>query len=514
MFRTLFTAAFITIATHWAGLAHAQPIEPGQLGGACEAGSQYCAQSVCDQNLNLCVACGMPGEAACEDEEGRFSCHLPSSGYAPVPASNGQNMICGNSESEDCGQVGTLACVREGQPYCNYGALLGAYCVACGDFGQACCSNTVYDCDYGSCQGGTCLPDATAGVSQITTAIIDCRFKDAQNMIAALPVGNRATFQTSLDAAMAREDRVAALFEASRDISREARLSYLAEDFGNAALAYRDSIARLMRAKELTQCVSSLLVLDESLEMTERNLDQSQTEVALGTAARALDLCLFDLADESLAGIPSPNPQRDALMQRADEMRAVEARVLDMYQAAQALNATGKTQLGNSQFAPALTSFNSAHAAFAQVRQLTNCEATRNQIDEALAIVGRNILQADEGPPEVTPPAVVSPSAAHVCLDVSVPATHGVASYQRYLGGGTTASFMKGQTICGFDGSFSILSNDALVSYNCDREGDQYLNCRETKRSPITSWNVGPDGVTYHYSRDGNEYWIIVSVLE
>ncbi len=73
---------------------------------------------------------------------------------------------------------------------------------------------------------------------------------------------------------------------------------------------------------------------------------------------------------------------------------------------------------------------------------------------------------------------------------------------------------MKGQTICGFDGSFSILSNDALVSYSCDREGDQYLNCRETKRSPITSWNVGPDGVTYHYNHDGNEYWIVVSVLE
>jgi len=514
MFRTLFAVAFIGIVTQLTGLAHAQPIGSGQLGGPCEAGSQFCAQSVCDQNLGICVACGMPGEFACEDEEGQPRCHLPSSGYAPVRASNGQDMICGNSESEDCGQVGTLACERNGAPYCYYGSLSGLYCAACGDFGQACCADTVYECDYGSCQGGTCLPDTNTGGSQITAALIDCRFKDAQNLIAALPAGSRAAPQAALDAALVREDRVKALFEASRDISRDARLYYLEEDYGNAALAFRDSIARLQRAKDLTECVSSVLVLDEAIEMTMRTLEQSQTEVAIVIATDALDQCLFDLAAESLAGVPSPSPQRDALLQRLNEMKATEARVLTMYQAAQALNATGKAQLLNNQFQPALASFNAAHSAFGQVRQLTNCDATRNQIDEALAIVGRNILQADEGPPEVTPPAVVSPPAAHVCLDASVPATHIVASYQRYLGGGTSASFMKGQTICGFEGSFSTLSTDALVSYNCDREGDQYLNCRETKRSPITSWNVGPDGVTYHYKRDGNEYWIIVGVLE
>lgn len=499
MFFTILALLFSTLA------APAQPIGAGSIGGACLA-DQSCGQGVCDQNLDLCIACGMPGEAACTEADGQFSCHLPSRGYAPVPTTNGQQMLCGNPASDDCGQVGALACRRDGAPYCYYGTLAGAYCAACGDYGQACCADTVYECDYGSCQAGTCLPDPNTGGSQITAAIADCRFKDAQSLLAAAPA---PAAQAALTAAMAREARVATLFSAAQDLSRQARLSYLDEDHGNAALAFREAMARLLRASALTQCVSSLLALDESLEIAARGLDQSQTEGALDTARQALGLCLFDLAEESLVSLVS-SPERAALLQRVAERRATEARALTQYQAAQALNTTGQTQLANSQFTQALASFNAAHAGFMQVRQLTHCEDTRSQIDNALAIVGRNILRADEGPQEVAPAAALQASAPHICLDPAIPAPHYVVGYQRYFGGGSTSWEMKDAYICGFYGAFSTLSPEALVAYSCDREGDQYINCRETMRTPVDSWDVVPDGVKVTYRHNGGEYWIVI----
>jgi len=516
MLRAFFTVPFILFLTFANGGGLAQPIGDGAIGGACATDAPACSQGICDQSLGMCVSCGMPGEAACKDESGLLSCYMSDQGYAPVAGSNARNAICGTDSASDCGQVGALACMRDGAAYCYYGTPVGmagsgSYCAACGDFGQACCANTDYQCDYGSCQGGTCLPDSNATEDLISAAIDECRFKEAQSLIHSLPAGtnNRSAGQAELDAAMARENRVNTLFQASQGIARDARLSYLAGDYGNAALAYRDAMARLQRAKELTQCVTSLIVLDEGIEINKRDIDQSQGGVSFAVATDALDLCLFDLAEESLVSIPSPNPQRDALLQRVSEMRATEAQVLISYQAAQALNTTGKAQLERGAFADALASFNAAHGAFMQTRQLTNCPDTQNQIDEALAIVGRNILRADEGPTEVGP----APTAPHICLDSSIPATHTVASYQRYLGGGQ-GFIMKEQFICDFRGDFTTLSKSELVSYDCDRDGDQYINCREIGRYPVTSLEVLQNGVVYNYENRNNEFWIVVDDIE
>ncbi len=71
---------------------------------------------------------------------------------------------------------------------------------------------------------------------------------------------------------------------------------------------------------------------------------------------------------------------------------------------------------------------------------------------------------------------------------------------------------MKEQFICGLDSSFSIFSESALVAYSCDREGDQYINCREVKRRPVDSRAVVDDGVTYRF--ENGDYWIVIFEIE
>ena len=512
--------SLISLIMAWAVIGNAQPTDPGSIGGACLSENPTCVTGVCDSSIGICVPCGMPGEAACQMADGQLDCYLTDWGYAPGAA--GQLPICVNDTIDDCGQVGAAACLRNGQPYCYYGVLTGAagsgqsYCAACGDIGQACCLDTVYDCDYGTCQSGKCLPSSSTAQDQISAAIQACRFPEAQQLIDTSAGG--ASLQADLDKAMAREDRVRILFEASRDIAREARADSVASDPGNAALKFHAALDRLQRARALSQCAASLLVLDEGIAMTERNIKQTHSDVALAEAESAIGLCLFDQAQRALGNVIAPTEQHDILAQRLTEAKAREARVLQIYTEAQALNVTGKQQLANDQFEQALLSFNAAHRLITQAQQLTNCTITRAQIDDALARVGRNILLAADGPPEVTDPSVgivgpiTNPTAAHPCLDLDIPVDYMVSGYRRYIGGGGTAWMMKGPYICGFEGTYSTLTAAEMVAFVCDVEGGQYSNCRETKRTPVDSWEPVDDGITYRFNN--GDFWIVLHPME
>ena len=527
MRNLVYSCLLVILNLTWAGVGLAQSAQPdaGVVGGACMAGDTPCWVGVCDTSLGgsgMCVPCGMPGEAACLSPDGALSCHLAGMGFAPISSAEGMP-ICATSDSTDCGEVGLTACLRDGQPYCYRGALVHrdgeAYCASCGDIGQACCLDTKYQCDYGSCQGGICLGQVTAGRDQIIALIDDCRLSEARGLIDALPAGTSYldADQPALDAADKRENEVRTLFAAAKDIARAAKADYTAEDYGNAEQKFRNALAELQKARALTRCPRTRLVLDEGLAVTQRNIDRSQTNVSFATVEQAIKICEFGLAHAALDQIAATDPRRAVLAQRLDEVEGTEKRVLGIYNEARALNSKGKRQLENGDFATASANFAAARDLFTRTRQLTNCLSTRNTIDDALAAVGRNIIRVDifradqdqEGVYDNLGVDLYDLDGAHPCLDSSVPVDNYVAGYKRYFGGGTTSSPMKGRYICGYGGAFSILSQSALVAYRCDRNGDRYENCREVKRQTVDSQVTGADGIVTHVL-DGGDYWIVV----
>lgn len=505
----------------WAGASTAQPFDAGAVGGACLDADTPCLQGICNTDIGLCVPCGMPGQAACQTETGGYSCNLAGLGFSPRIAGGGKLPICVSSASADCGEVGLAACLRDGALTCYRGTLVGTSCAACGDIGQACCADTAYACDYGTCHGGTCLPKPVSAQDQIINAIDDCQFSEAQNLIAALPAGTTylAEVQAALVAALDRESQVLDLLNTANGLSSSARSHLFANDHGNAALDFHAALARLRLALELTKCPSNRNVLENAITAAEQNIEQAQSGVALAQAQAAIDFCLFDTARTILAEIPSPNAQRDALAARTTEIVATESRVQGVVIEGWALNNTGDQQLANGQYEHALASYNAAHDMFMRARQLTNCPDIRSAMDDALALAGRNILLADEGPAEVsdqpvTPGIPITGSdTMHPCLDLlSAPADYYVSGYQRGLGGGGTFWLMYGQYICGMGGQFSTLNEAELVAYSCDRDGNQYTNCRVTNRNLVESWDVEDGTITYHF--DGGDYWIVLTPAE
>lgn len=365
---------------------------------------------------------------------------------------------------------------------------------------------------------------ATVSRGQILDAIAGCRLNEARGLIAGLPDDTAflTEVQAVADAADRRDAKVRGLFGQAKDMAQAARADYVAGDYGNAALQYREALSVLATARNMAQCARTVGVLEDALAMTRRNADRANDRIALAEGKDAIGLCLFKLAGESVGQIIHLTDERAALAADLGLALRIEVRVRAIYKAGGALNTTGKAHLEAQRFAEALAAFEAAHTEFEKARQLTNCTETRDVIDSALAVVGRNIMRANVDLPDPATPAdpsapadPSSPAAPaapvtagpHPCLDPSVPIDATVSTYTS-MGGGMSYRVMKGPYICDGAEDFDILGQDSLASYDCDRDGDRYVNCRETKRRPMHSWEKVHDGITYRF--DNAKYWIVV----
>ena len=95
----------------------------------------------------------------------------------------------------------------------------------------------------------------------------------------------------------------------------------------------------------------------------------------------------------------------------------------------------------------------------------------------------------------------------HPCLDPSVKPTHTAAGYTP-LGGGQSTIYIKGNFICDYEGSFSILSGSELINYYCKRDGNRFVECKETDRDRLTK-TIRHEGFTT-YEFDNKKFWLDV----
>ena len=83
-----------------------------------------------------------------------------------------------------------------------------------------------------------------------------------------------------------------------------------------------------------------------------------------------------------------------------------------------------------------------------------------------------------------------------------------VKGYTRGLGGGGQSFDLKGPFICGFNGSFTVLSGGMLTGYSCTKNGQQYSSCESRWAEAISSEEAVHDGYVYRYRNDTS--WIVV----
>ena len=489
------------------------------------------------------MSCGLEGQPACIDANGRPYCTFPTFGYRPVEI-GGRLQFCLTTDTNDCGQIGLPACVNGGAPFCRQGVPLqvmgrGTFCQACGDYGQACCPDTAYPCDYGACQNGVCLADSSSGQAGtpparpgghpspevILAALDDCRLSDARDMLAALPddAPELDDLTARVSRAIRRENEVRALYDNAQARVSEARAHLQANRTEEAALAFVLAENLLKEAQRKTACPQTRAAIQEAIEINRRNGAKARATVNLQLAADFIGLCNFDEAGDLLDALPEDEPGKAAMQARLDAALEREAHVIEIYRAAQTLHENAKARLDDRDFAGAANLFAEARDGFLKARQLTECRDVRDTISQAIAVTGRNLDRAqssadayDTRPPERYTPGTDAPDArvdplpagSHPCLDPSVVRDAYVKGYTRGLGGGGQSFDLKGPFICGFNGSFTVLSGGMLTGYSCTKDGQQYSSCESRWAEAISSEEAVHDGYVYRYRNDTS--WIVV----
>ncbi|WP_346907990.1 hypothetical protein [uncultured Roseibium sp.] len=515
---------FVSVLVLLAGLVavSAQAIDPGEIGGRCLS-EDRCLTGICNDR-GMCVACGQIGQPACLDADRRPVCTSPSA--SPAPAGRGGS-VCVSDSGSDCGHIGEPACAYENGPFCYYGVASslrggGSVCLDCGDYGQPCCPGTDKPCDYGTCQNGTCLPKAVSLKSQILKAIADCRGKDARALIAQLPQGSavQKEMQAAYDRADRREDEVRALFEQARSLSREARVAFNRGNVTGAQPKLRQARQLLEQARAKTACPKTASALDKGIALVKSNLDKTRAGDAVRKVVDAIKACDFTAAREALAKVSKQDPDYADIRKRYEDARSWEERLRKSYDEGYDLYKRGNQLLKANRDQEALRTFKRAHELFTRVRKETNCQRARDVATAALHEVSTRIERAEAflkaakkkgaSPPKTSSnmPGRYQPAGgAHPCLDPSVKPTHTAAGYSP-LGGGQTTIYIKGKYICDYQGSFSILTGSELVNYHCKREGNRFVECKETDRDTLTNRIQRKGFTTYEF--DKRKFWLDV----
>ncbi|MDU8926269.1 hypothetical protein RXV86_02620 [Alisedimentitalea sp. MJ-SS2] len=520
-----------------------QQISAGDFGGACIGPERTCNEGVCGP-LVLCVSCGLAGQPVCIGSNGRPYCTFPTYGYRPMEI-GGRLQYCLTVDTEDCGQIGLPACDNGDAPFCRQGVPMqvmgrGTFCQACGDFGQACCPDTAYPCDYGTCQNNICLPDTNGrgqvgalsptsrgsqpSPAEIRSALDDCRLADARALLAALPNESPEfdDLAASVSRAIRRENDVRILYDDAQAKVSEARVHLQADRIEEAALAFALTENLLKEAQRTSTCPLTIATIEEAIAINSRNGAKTFAAIDLRLAADHISFCNFDQAGDLLEALPTNEPGKAALQAQLDAALDRESRVIEMYRAAQNLNSLGKTRMTDNDFAGAADLFAEAREGFLKARQLTECLEHREVITEAIAVTGRNLDRAQTRsnstdfslPDRYTPATDVPKSRAdptlvdnHPCLDPSAKRDAYVKGYSG-MGGGGSSFDLKGRFICGFNGSFTMLSDGMLIGYVCTRDGQRYSSCEVDWAETISSEGAVHDGYVYRY-RD-NSSWIVV----
>ncbi len=515
---------FLSVLVLLAGLlpVSAQSIDQGEIGGRCLS-EDRCLTGVCNDR-GMCVACGQVGQPACLDANQRPVCTSLSTD--PAPLARGGS-VCVSDSGRDCGHIGEPACAYETGPFCYYGVASslrggGSICLDCGDYGQPCCPGTDKPCDYGTCQNGSCLPKVVSLKSEILKAIADCQGKDARALIARLPQGSvlQQEMQAAYDRADRREDEVRALFEQARSLSREARAAFNRGDVTGARPKLLQARQLLEQARAKTACPKTHSTLDEGIALVNSNLDKTRAGDAVRKVADAIKACDFTAAKEALAQVSKQDPNYAAIRKRYEEARSWEERLRKSYDEGYDLYKRGNQLLKANRDQEALRSFKRAHELFTRVRKETECQRARDVATAALHEVSARIEMAEAflkaagkgktGQPKNSGamPGRYQPVAGpHPCLDPSVKPTHTAAGYTP-LGGGQSTIYIKGNFICDYEGSFSILSGSELINYYCKRDGNRFVECKETDRDRLTKTIRHKGFTTYEF--DNKKFWLDV----
>jgi tetratricopeptide (TPR) repeat protein len=513
-------------------------ISDGDIGGNCYADGT-CSNGVCVGGADgFCAPCGMPGQAACPGSEpGQPSwCHLDGWGYDTVATTNGS--ICINPRSDDCGQVGTRACDRDGRPFCYYGVAstsrLGTVCIACGSIGEACCKGTDLICDTGSCQAGICRldpPKPADPAKAIQQAIIACEFDKARRGLAALKSSdpNRDMLTRWLDDAEAIERKVDELVRQAEEALQSAKRN-IADGAVFAAMGdHANAESRYEAARDMTRCPTIAEKLDELALSALLDAEHAIEAMVVDQYARAMGVCDFESARGYVVWAERDGHGSAAKMrQRYEEARAAERQALAAYKEGQAANARGTNLMAARDFAGAAAAYGAARTEFERAGQLTECAVMQDAIVAAIREIGANEVVASDlansagaapsgtGSGGVANAGAVDPTppGAHPCLDNSIPYDASLTSYSEFLGGGNTRVWLKGQYICGkvHQGtSFEIFDGSTITGYQCDQEGDRYVNCAVSGVYTIIDvYNVDNNAIDYHYKCGPNRCWIHV----
>ncbi len=516
-------------------------VSAGDIGGACYPDGT-CSNGVCVGGAGasgFCAPCGMPGQKACpsRDPGEPAWCHLSGLGYETVTTKAGG--YCVNTGSEDCGQVGTLACDRDNRPFCYYGVAsvsrLGTVCLACGSIGEACCTGTDRVCDTGSCQADICRLDPPSPVDPakaIQQAIIACEFDKARQGIAALKAGDPARQMLSrwLEDAVAVERNVDRNLARAEEALHSADVLTEAGDAMQAMREFRRAQASYEAARDLSRCPATANRLDERSLSAFIAVQQAIEAMIVDQFARHMAACDFDNAGGYVAWAEEDGLESAAKMrQRYEEALAAERQARQAYARGQAANASANDLMTAKDYAGAVEAYGEARTEIEHARQLTVCDVTRDAIVAAIKDVGANEIVASDlansagaapsgtgsgglanaGAVDPTPPG------AHPCLDDSIPIDASLTDYTQGLGGGQTTFYLKGQYICGNlqrHDSFEIFDGSTITGYQCDKEGNRYVNCEVSNVYTITDiYNVDNNAVDYHYKCGKNRCWIHVT---
>lgn len=132
-------------------------------------------------------------------------------------------------------------------------------------------------------------------------------------------------------------------------------------------------------------------------------------------------------------------------------------------------------------------------------------EASRNRKKELKPKESESHNVVDKEPSSTSKP--------HPCLDPSIAVDNYVTFYEQYAGGGQIRYRCKGHYLCDTRrkrDSFEIFNGSTVTSYQCDKEGDRYVNCKETRTDNITEIKQKQDCTEYYFQCRGHWCWMAV----
>jgi len=106
-----------------------------------------------------------------------------------------------------------------------------------------------------------------------------------------------------------------------------------------------------------------------------------------------------------------------------------------------------------------------------------------------------------------------SESKPHPCLDSSVKVDNYVTFYEQYLGGGQIRYRCKGNYICQprrKSDSYEVFSGSTITSYQCEKDGGRYINCKETRTDSIAEIKQKKDCTEYYFKCRDHWCWMAV----